>query len=148
MRTRESEPKNTLWGTKFVVTQHYLHGAYSYRCHWRGCVTHYVYHTTVYGTELGSRLVLAKTKAVPLHATKALGGGRRYSSYSFSTSALDEDEWSVSRPDRALPPVKDPRYPLYRRLCGPQSRSGHRGKRKNPFASVGDQTSIARSSCP
>jgi hypothetical protein len=25
---------------------------------------------------------------------------------------------------------KDPRQPLYRRLCGPQSRSGHRGYRK------------------
>jgi hypothetical protein len=28
---------------------------------------------------------------------------------------------------------KDPRYPLYRRLGGPQSRSGHRGWRKNPL---------------
>jgi hypothetical protein len=29
-------------------------------------------------------------KAFPLHATKSLGGEKRYSSYSFSTSALDE----------------------------------------------------------
>jgi hypothetical protein len=29
------------------------------------------------------------------------------------------------------PRRKDPRYPLYRRLGGPQSRSGHRGYRKN-----------------
>jgi hypothetical protein len=29
---------------------------------------------------------------------------RRYSSYSFSTSALDRGEWSASRPGRALPP--------------------------------------------
>jgi hypothetical protein len=43
------------------------------------------------------------------------------------TSALDGDEFSASRPGRALPRVKDPRYPLYRRLGGPQSRSGHRG---------------------
>jgi hypothetical protein len=28
---------------------------------------------------------------------------------------------------------KDTRYPLYRRLGGPQSRSGHRGYRKNPL---------------
>jgi hypothetical protein len=54
-------------------------------------------------------------------------GERRYSSYSFTTSALDGGEWSASRPGRALPPGKDPRYPLYRRLGGPQSRSGHRG---------------------
>jgi hypothetical protein len=30
-------------------------------------------------------------------------GERRYSSYSFLTSALDRGEWSVSRPCRALP---------------------------------------------
>jgi hypothetical protein len=33
---------------------------------------------------------------------------RRYSSYSFSTSALDGGEWSASRPGRALPPGKGP----------------------------------------
>jgi hypothetical protein len=53
-------------------------------------------------------------------------GERRYSSYSFSTSALDGGEWSASRPSRALPPGKGPPVPLYRRLGGPQSRSGHR----------------------
>jgi hypothetical protein len=69
-------------------------------------------------------------------------GDRRYSSYSFSTSALDIGEWSASRPGRALAPGKGLRYPLYRRLGGPQSRSGHRGYRKNPFASAGNRTSI------
>jgi hypothetical protein len=54
-------------------------------------------------------------------------GERRYCSYSFLTSALDGGEWSTSRPDRAMPRGKDPRYPLYRRLDGPQSWSGHRG---------------------
>jgi hypothetical protein len=54
-------------------------------------------------------------------------GERRYSSYSFSTSVLDVGEWSASRPSRALRRGKDPRYPLYRRLGGPQSRSRHRG---------------------
>jgi hypothetical protein len=54
-------------------------------------------------------------------------GKRRYSSYSFSTSALERGEWSASRPDLALPPCKDPRCPLYRRLGGPESWSGHRG---------------------
>jgi hypothetical protein len=52
---------------------------------------------------------------------------RRSSSYSFLTSELDEGEWSVSRPGRALPLGKDPGTPLDRRLGGPQSRSGHRG---------------------
>jgi hypothetical protein len=44
------------------------------------------------------------SEAVPLHAMEALGGERRYSSYSFSTSALDRVEWSTSRPGRVLPP--------------------------------------------
>jgi hypothetical protein len=35
-------------------------------------------------------------------------GERWYSSYSFTTSALDGGEWSVSRPCRALPPGKGP----------------------------------------
>jgi hypothetical protein len=33
---------------------------------------------------------------------------RWYSSYSFTTSALDGGEWSASRPGRALPPGKGP----------------------------------------
>jgi hypothetical protein len=54
-------------------------------------------------------------------------GERRYSSYLLMTSALDGGEWSASRPGRALSRGKDPRYLLYRRLGGPQSRSEHRG---------------------
>jgi hypothetical protein len=54
-------------------------------------------------------------------------GERRYSSYSFLTSVLDGGEWSASRPGRALPRGKDPRYPLHSRLGGPQSWSGPRG---------------------
>jgi hypothetical protein len=53
-------------------------------------------------------------------------GERRYSSYSFLTSALDGGEWSASRPGHTLPRGKDPLYPLCRRLDGPQSRPGHR----------------------
>jgi hypothetical protein len=33
-----------------------------------------------------------KGKAVPLHAMEAFGGERRYSSYSFTTSALDRKD--------------------------------------------------------
>jgi hypothetical protein len=35
-------------------------------------------------------------------------GERSYSSYSFTTSALDWDEWLASRPDRVLSPGKGP----------------------------------------
>jgi hypothetical protein len=64
------------------------------------------------------------------------------------TSALHTCERPVSRPGRALPPGKEPRYPLDSRLGGPHTRSGHRGYRKNPFAFTGDKTPIARSSRP
>jgi len=39
------------------------------------------------------------------------------------TAALEGDEWSAARPGRTLPPGKT-RYPLYRRLGGPQGSSG------------------------
>jgi len=39
------------------------------------------------------------------------------------TSSLEGGEGSASRPGSTLPPGKT-RYPLYRRLCGPQGRSG------------------------
>jgi hypothetical protein len=38
--------------------------------------------------------------------------GRRYSSYLFSTSALDGGEFSASRPGRALAPGKGPPVPV------------------------------------
>jgi hypothetical protein len=83
-------------------------------------------------------------KSSPATRPGGVWGERRYSSYSFLTSALDWGEWSASRPGRALPRGKDPRYPLYRRLGGPQSRSGHRLDEKS-FAPAGDRTPIARS---
>ena len=39
------------------------------------------------------------------------------------TAALEGGEWSAARPGRTLPPGKT-RYPFYRRLGGPQDRSG------------------------
>ena len=39
------------------------------------------------------------------------------------TAALEGGEWSAARPGRILPPGKT-RYPFYRRLGGPQGRSG------------------------
>jgi hypothetical protein len=38
-------------------------------------------------------------------------GERMYSSYSFTTTALDGGEWSASRPGCALPPGKGPPVP-------------------------------------
>jgi hypothetical protein len=69
----------------------------------------------------------AKAKGVTPHAMEALGwrGGiapthsrrRHYMGVSGERQA----------PAAVYPRGKDPRYPLYRRLGGPQSRSGHRG---------------------
>ena len=39
------------------------------------------------------------------------------------TAELEGGEWSAARPGPTLPPGKT-RYPLYRRLGGPQGRSG------------------------
>ena len=50
-------------------------------------------------------------------------GEQRYCSTLFQTFALEGPEGSGSRPGRTLPPGKT-RYPLYRRLSGPQGRSG------------------------
>ena len=47
------------------------------------------------------------------------------------TTALEGGEGSASRPGRSLPPGKT-RYPLYRRLGGPQGRSGQVGKISPP----------------
>jgi hypothetical protein len=49
-----------------------------------------------------------KIKAVPPHASEALGVKRRYDSYSFLTSAVYGVEWSASRPGCAQPPGKGP----------------------------------------
>jgi hypothetical protein len=39
-------------------------------------------------------------------------GERRYSSYTFSASALDEGEWSASRPGRAFTPEERTPVPI------------------------------------
>jgi len=47
------------------------------------------------------------------------------------TAALEGGEWSAARPGRTLSPGKT-QYQLYRRLCGPQGRSG-RAKVSSPL---------------
>jgi hypothetical protein len=70
---------------------------------------------------------MVKKQSSPSARHGGAWGGEEVQLYSFLTSALDGGEWSASRPCRALPWGKDPRYPLNRRLGGPQSRSGRRG---------------------
>jgi hypothetical protein len=79
---------------------------------------------------------------------EALGGERRYSSYSFTTSALDGDEWSASRPGRALPPEKGPPVPIGQEAgWAPEPVWTQRLEEKS-FAPAGDWTPIARPSAP
>jgi hypothetical protein len=53
-----------------------------------------------------------KSKAVPQHTYGGAWGERRYSYYSYTTSALDGGEWSASRLGRALPTGKGPPVPI------------------------------------
>jgi hypothetical protein len=79
---------------------------------------------------------------------EALGGERRYSSYSFTTSAIDGGEWSASRPGRALPPGKGPPVPIGQEAgWAPEPVWTQRIDEKS-FAPAGDRTPIAWSSRP
>jgi hypothetical protein len=71
---------------------------------------------------------------------------RRYSSYSFTTSALDGGEWSASLPGLALPPGKGPPVPIVQEAgWASEPVWTHRLEEKS-FAPARDRTSIARSS--
>jgi hypothetical protein len=63
-----------------------------------------------------------KGKVHPRTRHDGTEGEQMYSSTVPSTSALDGDGWSAPRPGRFTPGKT--RYPLYRRLGGPQGRSG------------------------
>jgi hypothetical protein len=82
-------------------------------------------------------------KAVPLHATKALGG-ERYGSYSFSTTALDGGEWSASRPGRALAPGKGPPVPIVQEAGWASEPVWIQRLQEKSFASAMDRTSIVQ----
>jgi hypothetical protein len=70
-----------------------------------------------------------------------------YSSYSFSSSALDGGEWLASRPGRALAPGKGPPVPIVQE-GGPQSRSEHTGYGKKISAlTVIEPRSFGRPAC-
>jgi hypothetical protein len=74
--------------------------------------------------------------------------GKSYSSYSYSTSALDGGEWSASRPGRALPPGKGPPIPIVQEAgWAPEPVWTQRLEEKSS-APAGDRTPIARSSSP
>jgi hypothetical protein len=82
---------------------------------------------------------------VPLHAEVALGGERRYSSYSFLTSALEGGERSASRPGRALPPGKEPPVPTVQEAGWPPEPVWTQRLEEKSSASVGDRNLAVQS---
>jgi len=60
------------------------------------------------------------------------------------TAALEGGEWSATRPGRTLPPGKK-RYPFYRKLGGPQGRSGRAEKSRPYLDSIPDRPARSQS---
>jgi hypothetical protein len=90
-------------------------------------------------------LGLVKGKVAPLRSIEAHLGDRRYSSYSFLTSALEGGERSVSRPGRALLPGKEPPVPVvWEAGWAPEPVWTQRLEEKHS-ASVGDRTPAVQS---
>jgi hypothetical protein len=76
---------------------------------------------------------------------EALGGERRYSSYSFLTSALDGGEWSASRPGRALPPGKGSPVPIGQEAGRAPEPVWTQRLEEKSSASVTDRTPVVQS---
>jgi hypothetical protein len=74
-------------------------------------------------------------------------GERRYSSYSFLTSALD-GEWSASRPGRALPPEKESPVPTVQEAGWASEPVWTQRLEEKSFAPAGHRAPIARWSSP
>jgi hypothetical protein len=65
---------------------------------------------------------------------------RRYSSYSFSTWALDGGEWSASRPGRALAPGKGTPVPIVQEAGWAPEPVWTQRLEEKFFASAGNRT--------
>jgi hypothetical protein len=71
-----------------------------------------------------------------------------YSSYSFTTSALDGGEWLESRTGRALPPGKGPPVPIVQEAGWALKPIWTQRLEEKSLAPARDRTSIARSPSP
>jgi hypothetical protein len=76
---------------------------------------------------------------------EAHGGERRYSSYSYLTSALDGGEWWASRPGRALPPGKEPLVPIGQEAGWAPEPVWMQRLEEKFSTSVGDRTPVVQS---
>jgi hypothetical protein len=94
--------------------------------------------------------VIKGESKVSLSTPKMSGGGGGAIRLALLTlsSAIDESEWATSCPCRFIL-LKELRYPMNRRLGGPQSRSGGFGKEKpDIFTLLGCYTAFIRSRLP
>jgi hypothetical protein len=82
---------------------------------------------------------------VSLHSIEALLGDRRYSSYSFLTSAVEGGEWPASRPGRTLPPGNEPPVPIVQEAGWAPEPVRTQGLEEKSSASVGGQTPAVQS---
>jgi len=78
------------------------------------------------------------------YAPLRLLGKRRYSSYSFLTSALDGGEWSASRPGLALVQGKGPPVPIVQEAGWVPEPIWTQRLEEKSSAPTGDRTPIAR----
>jgi hypothetical protein len=89
-----------------------------------------------------------KGKAVQQHTYGSARGNKRYSSYSFTTSALDGGKWLASRPGHALPPEKGTLVPIVQEAGWAPELVWTQRLEEKYFASAEHRTFIARSSSP
>jgi hypothetical protein len=72
-------------------------------------------------------------------------GERKYSSYSFLTSALDGGAWTASRPGRALHPGKGPPVPIVQEVGWAPEQFWTQRLEEKSFAPAGHRTLIVTS---
>ena len=90
-----------------------------YRCNIR---SHVQSMATVLKTDIKGKVKYTPVQALRLCTGRTAHRGSRGIALPFHDHGIEGGEGSASRPGRCLPPGKT-RYPLYRRLCGPQGRS-------------------------
>jgi hypothetical protein len=84
-------------------------------------------------------------KVILLHAMEGAWGERRYSSYSFLTSAPDGGKWSASYPGCSLPLGKGPPVPTVQETGWAPELVWMQRLEENSSVSVGDQTPVIQS---
>jgi hypothetical protein len=111
----------------------------------RFCLVHA---TVLFGYNISEKYVAySKPKTVPLRH-EGDKEETKYSSYSFSNSALDGGEWSVPRPDRALAPGKGHPVPIVQEAGRAPEPVWTQRIQEKSFGSAGDRILIALSSSP